>query len=340
MNVEHRDNAMGGDVRLEGPEGNHGYVAYTHDGKDAEIRVSMIEKGERGKGYGQKAYETIADKVRAKGGERLHSDPEETSPDAARVWEKLSAKHPGEITKDADGRYTWDLKKGGETKANIAAEPKTISDKLVDTYGTTDDPHAAGFILSDGRMVPLHDTHNAMLENLYQKYGDIGMDEAERTHFINAEKAVRTRYRMTKGGQEVVFSVPKDGVNEAQINQIKQSVGKMRNGNAVMEISEGEGKSTKKEFARVSDVEPMLREIGALPEGKDLKANLGHEAMAGMKASRESEQAADKAEREATTNQLAAHEANGGSTFAPQWREPCGQGFVCRWRSPRSHGAS
>jgi hypothetical protein len=161
-----------------------------------------------------------------------------------------------------------DIEKAFNTKQAGEKEPETISDKLVDTFGTTKDPHDAGFILSDGKMVPLHNTHNDMLETLYNKYGDIGQDEAERTAFTNNEQAVRTRYRVSKGGPEAVFSVPKQGVTPDQIEQIKKSVGQLRNGNIVMEISEGEGKSAKKEFARVSDVEPMLREIGAHPEQK------------------------------------------------------------------------
>jgi hypothetical protein len=161
-----------------------------------------------------------------------------------------------------------DIEKAFNTKQAGEKEPETISEKLVDTFGTTNDPHAAGFILSDGKMVPLHNTHNDMLETLYNKYGDIGQDEAERTAFTNNEQAVRTRYRVSKGGPEAVFSVPKQGVTPDQIEQIKKSVGQLRNGNIVMEISEGEGKSAKKEFARVSDVEPMLREIGAHPEQK------------------------------------------------------------------------
>jgi hypothetical protein len=168
-------------------------------------------------------------------------------------------------TKLAESRKAYGLEESNVSKI----EPQTISDKLVDTYGTTDKPHEAGFILSDGRMVPLHGEHNTMMETLYNKYGDISQGDADRTAFINNEQAVRTRYRQTKGGQEVVFSVPKQGVTPEQIEQIKKSVGQNRNGNVVMEISEGEGKSAKKEFARVSDVEPMLREIGAHPESGD-----------------------------------------------------------------------
>lgn len=172
-------------------------------------------------------------------------------------------------------------------------EPKTISDKLVDTYGTTQDPREAGFILSDGRMVPLHGEHNTMLENVYNKYGDISMADAERSAFIDNENAVRTRFRTGRGGQEVVFSVPKNGVSEPQLQQIRKAVGKVgREGNVVMERTDATPDNplyTRKEFPRVSDVDQMLREIGAHPEQK-IEPN----------------------------PQIVAHESNGGSTFTPE----------------------
>lgn len=164
----------------------------------------------------------------------------------------------GQLQRDVDQIWPKEMTKTEQTS--------TISNRLVETFGTTNNPHDAGFILSDGRMVPLKGEHNTMMETLYNKYGDIGMDKAERTAFINNEQAVRTRYRTGKGGSEIVFSVPKQGVTPEQVEQIKKSVGQLRNGNAVFEISEGQGKSAKKEFVRISDVEPALREIGALPQ--------------------------------------------------------------------------
>lgn len=177
----------------------------------------------------------------------------------------------GEVTAEKVRRELEKSRKQFAAGKSEGSKDNSLSSRLVETFGTTKDPLDAGFILHDGRMVPLKGEHNTMMETLYDKYGDIGTDEAERTHFINAEQAVRTRYRATKGGPEVVFSVPKQGVTPEQIEQIKKSVGSLRNGNVVMEISEGRGKSAKKEFARVSDVEPMLKEIGAHPDVKNVK---------------------------------------------------------------------
>lgn len=151
--------------------------------------------------------------------------------------------------------------------STAVAEPQATSEKLVDKYGTTDNPHDAGFILNDGRMIPLRNEHDSMLKAVHSdQLDDQGYHGPLRANFINDENAVRTRFRTGKGGREIVFSVPKNGVSPEQLEQIKRSVGQLRNGNVVMEVGENRGKSTTKEFARVSDVEPMLREIGAMPE--------------------------------------------------------------------------
>ena len=151
-------------------------------------------------------------------------------------------------------------------------EPKPISDKLVAQYGTTVDPLKAGFILSDGRMVPLQGEHDSMLKAVHpEQMTDRGYTGPLRENFIRDENAVRTRFRTGKSGDELVFSVPKSGVNEDQISQIRQSIGKMgRNGNAVMEIAEPHGASVKKEFVTPADVEPMLQKIGAHPDQQDI----------------------------------------------------------------------
>jgi predicted GNAT family acetyltransferase len=135
--VEHRDNAIGGDVRL-GENGDKGYLAYSTEGQDASVRTAMVDKAERGKGNGQRMYEEAAAKLRDKGVERFHSDPEETSADAARVWDKLSEKHPGEITKGDDGRYTWNLKtnmKEAETKPFGEHDLRNAADEFNKAHG-------------------------------------------------------------------------------------------------------------------------------------------------------------------------------------------------------------
>ena len=84
----------------------------------------------------------------------------------------------------------------------FAAKQGTIGDALIEKYGTTDDPKKAGFILSDGRSVPLNaPSHNELLESI----GLTGQD-AERQKFIKGEGAIRTRYRQSRRGNEFVFT--------------------------------------------------------------------------------------------------------------------------------------
>jgi len=173
-----------------------------------------------------------------------------------------------------------------ELKTNIQAGP--VSEKLVDKFGTTDDPHKAGFILNDGRMVPLSGEHNDMISTVTKGGPPISLKEMKenekagltREGLIANENTIRTRVRNDRGGKEVVFSVPKAGVSEEQMLKMRQSVGKLRNGNVVMEIGDSNQDAAehnvKKEFASPRDVDSMLREIGAHPEQSEdfLKANI------------------------------------------------------------------
>jgi hypothetical protein len=175
----------------------------------------------------------------------------------------------------------------GSTKTGGGIQEKVtnpISQKMASSkgFGTTEDPLKAGFILSDGRMVPLQPDaeHNDMIalagdESIPRTKEDISRAESKgltREHVIENEKTIRTRYRMSKDGNEVVFSVPSSGVSPEQVDQLKKSVAAMgRNGNAIMEVGDpmlAAVRNTKKEFVRPSDIEPMLREIGAHPEQK------------------------------------------------------------------------
>lgn len=147
-------------------------------------------------------------------------------------------------------------------------------------YGTTNDPLEAGFILGDGRMVPLIKgaEHNDMIalaggESLARNAGDIARHDEKgltRERIIEDEGTIRTRYLSTKSGKEVVFSVPSSGVTPEQIEQMKKSVAAMgRNGSAVIEVGDpmlAAVQNTKKDFVRPSDIEPMLREIKAHPD--------------------------------------------------------------------------
>src|SRR6202043_3968839 len=50
-------------------------------------------------------------------------------------------------------------------------KPSPISQQLLKTYGETDDPRQAAFILPDGRMVKLSGDHDQMVHNAASKAG-------------------------------------------------------------------------------------------------------------------------------------------------------------------------
>jgi len=157
---------------------------------------------------------------------------------------------------------------GAEAGKPEQVEPaKSTSEKLVEKYGTTDDHLKAGFILNDGRMVPLHQEHDFMI-NIAE--GKLGNFDPRRYDFISDEKAIRIRYYpsgVAGEGQTISFSVP-EKVTPEQIDQMKLAVGKLgRYGNVQIEnVSKPDGGFAKKEFVRPSDVDEMLHKIGAHPE--------------------------------------------------------------------------
>lgn len=165
--------------------------------------------------------------------------------------------------------------------APTLGEHQPLSKALIEKHGTTTDPLATGFILSDGQRVPLTNDHEQAINQLTPRDKPINPKERlmNMVNFINDEQAVRTRYRTGRGGDEVVFSVSPNGVTPEQIDQMRQAVGKMgRNGNVIIERTDVNSENmddavAHKEFARPSDVEPMLQKIGAHPEQQDLIAH-------------------------------------------------------------------
>ena len=154
---------------------------------------------------------------------------------------------------------------------------------VADKFGTSTDPagvkRGASFIAPDGKFIHLGATeHPVAIESSTGRTGDaeaigekmtrsIGPEDS-RIGFIKDTGAIRTRFRSSIAGKELVASVPAGGVTEEQISALRQAVGQGlgRNGNLLMEVGEPGGKSATKEFASPRDVEPMLREIGAHPE--------------------------------------------------------------------------
>lgn len=118
----------------------------------------------------------------------------------------------------------------GGTAADEAAATSQF-DALKQKYGTTSDPLKAGFILPQGDMIPLVGEHDHMLGGK--------TTENTRESFIKDTGAIRTRYRMSKAGEEQVFSLPPE-IDEQQALQIQRAAGKIGQfGQIVLETVDG-----------------------------------------------------------------------------------------------------
>jgi hypothetical protein len=143
-----------------------------------------------------------------------------------------------------------------------------ISDQLKKTYGTTDNPLEAGFILPDGEMVKLEGIHDAMAMNAAKQAGvKVSVKAGElspRESVIQNENAVRTRVRNTPAGKEVVFSIP-DQVTEEQAQNMRKAVGALgRDSNLVIEHGKEGGESHSVQFATPRHVQETLENMHAI----------------------------------------------------------------------------
>jgi hypothetical protein len=192
-------------------------------------------------------------KLKAKG-----PAPEATAETAKMSNEEL-LKH-GFTQADIDAGLHLPKVKGSAAGAAVApAEVGPTSEKLAKKYGTTTDPLKAAFILPDGRMVPLQGEHDTMLS------ATEGKGAKNREGLINDENAIRTRFRQTRAGDEVVFSIP-EHVTEEQMQKMRAAVGQMgRYGNVVIEQAKSAGGRFAKEHALVSHIDEGVKHLGAEP---------------------------------------------------------------------------
>lgn len=144
---------------------------------------------------------------------------------------------------------------------------------IVDNYGADDNPEGikggASFITPDGRYVFLGpEEHPQVLKNA--GWSSTGKDN--RVSFIQETGVLRTRFRIGRQGGVLTVTVPGTGVTPDQISAIQKAVGYIgRNGNLVLERADistatKDKFSNIKEFARPSDVVPMLKNIGVIPD--------------------------------------------------------------------------
>jgi hypothetical protein len=108
--LTHKVTETGGEVRLDTDKGNEGMLKYALKGDEAS--VTGVRADEPGKGIGTAMYERAAQEVKARGAKSMTSDlGGQTSMDAAKVWDRLSKAHPGEIekidSKPGSPGYRW-----------------------------------------------------------------------------------------------------------------------------------------------------------------------------------------------------------------------------------------
>jgi hypothetical protein len=163
-------------------------------------------------------------------------------------------------------------------------------------------PTGASFITPDGRFVKLSETHPEAIEAATEKpFNDASLSEKignesphtedNRVKFLNDTGAIRSRIRQTQAGSELVLSVPKQGVTPEQIEAIKKSVGKVRNGSIVIERADVSSETkdqltAQKDFPNQSDIDEMLHKISAHPD-KDWADKIDLQQTKPKKASRE-----------------------------------------------------
>jgi len=159
--------------------------------------------------------------------------------------------------------------RGGKGRKGLGGKSDApISDQLKKTYGTTDNPLEAGFLLPDGKMVKLEGIHDAMVMNAAKQAGvKVSVKAGElspRESVIQNENAVRTRVRNTPAGKEVVFSIP-DQVTEEQAQNMRKAVGALgRDSNLVIEHGKVGGESHSTQFATPRHVQETLEKMHAI----------------------------------------------------------------------------
>jgi len=132
--------------------------------------------------------------------------------------------------------------------------------------------NGGGFITPDGQfsMMRPGQQHPQVIEraNAERQGGPVD----NRPDFLNDTGAIRTRYTEGRGGPTLAVSMPEDGITPAQIKAVRMAAGQIgRNANLILETAGKEGvapRSEQKEFAKVSDVQPMLEKLGMI-KGRD-----------------------------------------------------------------------
>ena len=126
----------------------------------------------------------------------LDKDTGKSVLDVAKLFDdKKQAVTAGKL---ANQKAIYHLGGEGEIPTGGTGEGSLI-DAMKAKYGTTNDVLKAGFIAPSGDMIPLTGEHDHMLGGK--------TTEDTREQFIKDTGTIRTRYRMTRAGEEQVFSL-------------------------------------------------------------------------------------------------------------------------------------
>jgi hypothetical protein len=179
---------------------------------------------------------------------------------------------PEEFHGTGPAQIKTNLKPG--TLAEATQDAKEGLDRLAEHFGISSDASKAGegasLITPEGKFIHLSGSDHPAAINIVAGYTPQEYSADNRVPFINESGAVRSNFTTGKAGPTLSFSVPKTGLNPKQIESMKQAVreGLPEYGQLRIETADNPTnlKNSIKDFATEQDVEPMLREIGALPQ--------------------------------------------------------------------------
>jgi len=154
----YRTGEVRADSEQEGMLKNQGLLKYNIEGDEAHITASGLAPEFRGQGLGTEMYERAAKEARERGAKTITSDLKgQTSMDAAKVWDRLMEKHPGEITKFVSKAgspgYRWSFEEKPELSPALSGklppQPRLPDEGTYPAIKTDDggiyfDPQATG----------------------------------------------------------------------------------------------------------------------------------------------------------------------------------------------------
>ena len=152
---------------------------------------------------------------------------------------------------------------GGVKRARTGPTPRPENwpsdEDLLKKYGESSDPAQTAFLLTDGRKVAMKGTeHDRML-------GGKPTDDF-RTPYINETGNIRVRGYGSYGDRQFAMSLPKSGITEQQLNEIKKWGPQLRTGRVYLEQADANGKNVVLHNATNEQLEDAIRKIVPVKE--------------------------------------------------------------------------